>query len=331
MTMGTTIITLLAILAQAAAPADDAANKAKAKKLLSEGTALYKRGDFASALEKFEAAYATFPSPKLWFNIGQANRDLVRPVEALAAFEKFLEFALDASPDTIADARASEAELRRKLGKLRIECPMNGAEISLDGRRVGTAPLPDAIWATPGRHQITATHASGAPAVQVVEVTAGTVTTVTVALAASAPVLAPAVTSPVALAEPPRTPAVDTTAKSAEAAAADTGWLWGRKWTWVVGGAAVVFAGTAGVIGGLAQSRFSDLKKSCGKDATSGPGCSESDIDALQTRMTTANVLFGLAGAAAVTAGILFLVEGHRVAVAPMAGETRGLLAEVRF
>ena len=54
--------------------------KARAQALLSEGTAAYGRGDYATALDKFTAAYRIFPSPKLWFNIGQANRDLGRPV-----------------------------------------------------------------------------------------------------------------------------------------------------------------------------------------------------------------------------------------------------------
>ena len=68
--------------------------------MLTEGSALYEKGDYAGALEKFNAAYAAYPSPKLMFNIGQADRDLSRPVEALEAFEKFLASDTDASPET---------------------------------------------------------------------------------------------------------------------------------------------------------------------------------------------------------------------------------------
>ncbi len=93
----------------------------------------------------------------------------------------------------------------------------------------------------------------------------------------------------------------------------------------------MLFAGTAAVIGGLAQSRLNDLKKSCGKDSPNGQGCDPGDIDSLQTRMTAANVFWGLAGAAAVTAGILFFVEGRSVAIAPMAGESRGVVARMEF
>ena len=47
--------------------------------------------------------------------------------------------------------------------------------------------------------------------------------------------------------------------------------------------------------------------------------------------MTTANVLWGLAGAAAVTAGVLFFVEDHAVVVAPMLGESNGMFARVEL
>ena len=358
--MTTTSIVLLTLLAQLSTPAPDALDKAKAKNLLSQGTTLYKHGEYAAALEKFEEAYATFPSPKLYFNIGQANRDLGRPVEALIAFAKFLDLAQDASVDTRADAQLWMTELQRKLGQIRIECPVDGAEISLDGKSVGISPLRDPLWATAGHHQITATHAVAAPAVQGVEVKAGVLETVQVRLvatAATAPVNAPMVTSlpvaasPVAnppVAAPPMaavpSPAIVAPAESfvPPAAVALTGsparpversggWLLGRRWTWVAGGAAVLFAGTAGIVGGMAQSRFSDLKKSCGKDNPSRPGCSEGDISSLQTRMTTANVLWGMAGAAAVTAGVLFFIEGRPVAVAPLADRSKGLFAKVEF
>jgi hypothetical protein len=71
---------LLAPLAEAS-PAPVPQDKAKAKELLREGATLYEKGDCTSALEKFKAAYAAYASPKIWFNIGQANRDLGRPVE----------------------------------------------------------------------------------------------------------------------------------------------------------------------------------------------------------------------------------------------------------
>ena len=103
--MHATSLLLFALLAQASDPATSAQAKSRAQVLLTEGSALYERGEFAEALEKFKEAYATFDSPKLLFNIGQANRDLGRPAEAVDAFEHFLVAARDAAPETIADAK----------------------------------------------------------------------------------------------------------------------------------------------------------------------------------------------------------------------------------
>ena len=323
MTISTTSLVLLAWLAQSATPVTDSDSKAKAKALLGEGSSLYRRGDYAGALAKFEAAYAAFPSPKLWFNIGQANRDLGRPVEALDAFEKFVGLAPDAPADALADARSSVSVLRKQLGQIRVECAISGAEISLDGKNLGQAPLPGPVWATPGRHQVAATHASASPVIENADVTAGALQTVVVRLVPTAP--------PATVASTPATASPSALEARTPAPQADRGWWLGRKWTWVAAGSAVLLTGAAAIVGGLAQSRFNDLNSSCGSSNATRPGCDESEISALKTRTTEANVLWGLAGAAAVTAGVLFFVEGHAVEVAPLAGETKGMFAKLEF
>jgi hypothetical protein len=96
----------------------------------------------------------------------------------------------------------------------------------------------------------------------------------------------------------------------------------------VAAGSTVLLTGAAAIVGLGVNSRFDELKSSCGSTEA---GCSEGDIDSLRARKYTANVLWGLAGAAAVTTGVLFFVEGRPVAVAPIAGETTGLVARVGF
>jgi hypothetical protein len=337
--MSLSTILLIALLAQAAPPPADAENKAKAQALLVEGSALYRNGEYAAALAKFEAAYAVFPSPKLWFNIGQANRDLDRPVRALDAFERYLSGVPDAPPDMAADARASVADLQKKLGRLRIDCETPGAEISLDGKPIGTAPLPDAIWATLGRHQVTASSAGFAPAIEGVDVVAGGLHKVGLRLAAlappppppPAPAPAPVVETPPLTPVPALTPRTELTEPAAPPANAREGWWLGRKWTWVAAGSAVLLGVGATVLSVSVKSRYDELNTSCGSGNPDRPGCDPGDISSLSARQTTANLLWGLTGAAVVTASVLFFVEGPSVAVAPMAGEIKGLRAEVRF
>jgi len=165
-----------------APPATDAQAKARAQGLLSEGTAAYGRGDYATALDKFTAAYEIFPSPKLWFNIGQANRDLGRPVEAVAAFDRFLRNAGDAPPETLAEARRSAAELKTKLGQIQVTCATDGAEITVDGKQVGSTPLGEMVWTTPGRHQVAVQHEGFSPAIEDVAVVVGQATAVNIEL-----------------------------------------------------------------------------------------------------------------------------------------------------
>jgi hypothetical protein len=320
MTMCAPYLVLLAILAQASPSAGDPQAKAQAQALLGQGTKLYQQGDVAGALEQFNAAYAAYASPKLMFNIGQANRDLRRPVEALEAFERFLVGTADAPPEMIADARKSVAQLQEKLGRIRIDCEVAGAEVSVDGKSVGLAPLPDPIWATPGRHQVTAKHASTAPALEDVAVTAGSVSTVTMRM--------PSLAAPVAVA-PKTAPGFDVHAT--QPSSTSEGWWLGRKWTWVAAGSTVLLAAGAVTAGLLMGSKFDSLRSSCGAGNPSRPGCSQSDIDSVSSRQTMANVFWGLTAAAAVTTGVLFFVEGRPVSAAPMAGSATGFVATMRY
>ena len=320
--MHATCLILLAILAQASPPTGDPQAKAQAQTLLGQGTKLYQQGDVAGALEKFNAAYAAYPSPKLMFNIAQANRDLGRPVEALEAFEKFLAGAADASSETVADVRRSVAELQGRLGRIQIDCEMVGAEVSVDGRSVGLTPLPELIWATPGHHQVTAKHASAAPAIEDADVTAGSVSTVTVRLAPVAVL--------VAASAPKAAPSFDAQAVTPSSGTSE-GWWLGREWTWVAAGSTVLLAAGAVTAGVLMQSKFDSLRSSCGAGNPDRPGCSQSDIDSVSSRQTTANVFWGLTAAAAVTTGVLFFVEGRPVSATPMAGGVTGALARVGF
>jgi len=175
------------------------------------------------------------------------------------------------------------------------------------------APLPDLIWATPGRHQVTAKHVSAAPAIEDVDVAVGSVSTVTMRMLPLAASVAPA---------PKAAPNFDVrTARSPNGAS--EGWWLGKKWTWVAAGSTVVLAAGAITAGVLMQDKFDSLRSSCGAGKPGRPGCPQGDIDSVSSRQTIANVFWGLTAAAAVTTGVLFFVEGRPVTVAPVAGGPR--------
>src|SRR5688572_15757860 len=130
--------------------------KAAARALLRDGTRLFSKGKHEDALDRFTRAYALYPSAKLLYNIAQANRELGRNVEALAAFEGFLAEVQKPPPRLAAEVRRSVAELQGQLAEVQIQVDVGGAELSLDGKTLGLTPLPDGVWVTPGVHEIAA-------------------------------------------------------------------------------------------------------------------------------------------------------------------------------
>jgi hypothetical protein len=224
------VVVLAALLALVMAQPADAATpppvdgkaKAKAQVLLKEGTKLYGRGNFQGALDKFTSAYALFPSPKLWFNIGQANRDLDRPLEALDAFEAFLAGAKQPPPRIAAEAQQSITDLQSRLGQLQVDSTPAGAQVSVDGRAVGETPLPKVLWVLPGRHEVTLEKSGRLPTSAAITVAAGSTQKLAlILLPPAAPVAANAVTLPPSPPQP----------------------VYTRRWFWASVGAAVLAGG----------------------------------------------------------------------------------------
>jgi hypothetical protein len=194
---------------------------------------------------------------------------------------------------------------------------------------MGRTPLPQPIWSTPGRHQLTASRAPTALALENVEVTAGSLQTVTLRLHALA---IPVDTPPSAQrAVDPTTFARADMQGGRRPMAVREGWWLDRKWTWVAAGSTVLLAAGAITAGLSMQSKFDSLNVSCGRTSATRPGCTEGDIASVRTRRNLANAFWGLAGAAAVTTGALFYFEGRPISAIPVAGEMTGALAWVGF
>jgi len=255
------IFALTVMLAQAAPPplVTPASAKTYAQILLREGTTLFERGETASALRKFEQAYAVFPSPKIWFNVGAAERVLDQPVEALSAFQRFLAEAPQAPAASRLEAEQAVAALTSSLGRLNVACAVTGVDVSIDGKPAGVTPLTAPIWATPGQHQLAGQHEGMAPDVQDVTVVAGTERTVILGVHAveTASAAPPPLPAPVPVVEAPPAPTllapVQPRPASPIPAPVTTATTPGERpvtrrwWFWTAVGA-VVAAGVVGVI-----------------------------------------------------------------------------------
>ena len=136
------LVMLVAVVGLHAGRAHAAGDEAKeqAKALFDSGMQAFQRGDFASALHTFTAAYAAFPSSKLLFNVGQAALNLGRNGEAVDAFQRFLEAesaTADADDKRVAFARKAIHDLRakKKVVEVRAQVQPSEATLELDGER----------------------------------------------------------------------------------------------------------------------------------------------------------------------------------------------------
>ncbi len=83
------VVLVLALAAQAA-PVAKPDPTAEAKRLYAEGTAAYNLSEYATAIEKYKAAYKLVPSPYLVYNIAQSYRLSKDFEQALEFYDKFL-------------------------------------------------------------------------------------------------------------------------------------------------------------------------------------------------------------------------------------------------
>ena len=123
------------------------------RSLFDEGTALYSKGQFASAAVKFEASFAARPVPVTKFNIARSWEQAGEAIKAIDAWQAWLVMSPNA-----AERPAAEQSLRAlgdKLARLGVQAltitslPL-GARVSIDGTAVGVVPL--TVELTPTRH-----------------------------------------------------------------------------------------------------------------------------------------------------------------------------------
>ena len=150
------LVTLVPTQLARLAWADDTVAKQAAKARLERGADLLVKHGYSGALLEFEDAYRIFPSPKIFFDIGLANVGLNRNPEALQAFQRFLAEATEASPESIARAKAQIEALLPLVAVVDIVCPTAGTAIAIDDTSVGRTPVSRPLYLDPGQHRLTA-------------------------------------------------------------------------------------------------------------------------------------------------------------------------------
>jgi hypothetical protein len=142
--------------------------------------------------------------------------------------------------DSYGAARANFAEARRHIGALQINVSDPGAEVSVDGRRVGLSPLKYPVFVWPGQHRVSA-QLGGARDEEIVSATADGQHTVRLVLPSTpAPATPPATT-------PPRAGGARGAPLTAAPASKPNAWV-----RWLPAGGLAATSVALGIFGGIA-------------------------------------------------------------------------------
>lgn len=294
-----------------------------ARELFLEGNRLFRIPLFARAAEKYRAALRTWAHPAFYFNLALAELNLGEDLDAHKALEQALQHGeAPLGTEQFQEARKQLQDLEHRLGRLRIRCPISGAEVTMDGTALFSGPGSYEGWVEAKVHEITAKKPEYLPETRRVTVSVGQFRDLELKL--------------VTLDE-----------------AADAGRRWAKWKPWAVVAAGAAVAAGGGAFHAFAARNFQAfdagfLKLSCANDH----GCEEAGLQSgLSTQLSRATrqqkIAVGgyIAGGSLVAAGIALLYlnrprlmerqstnsSAERVAVTPtVSADMVGILMSVR-
>jgi hypothetical protein len=149
-------------------------DKTKAREEFERGSVLFAAGDYAAALEKFQAAYDLHPHHKIKYNLGLCHMKLGQRAKAMQALEDYV----IGEGDAIDQERAHEIsilleEMASKVGVLYFDVEAQLAEVEVDGEICGRTPLKGGVYVEPGEHELRVTATDGFEWRQTIEIKAG--------------------------------------------------------------------------------------------------------------------------------------------------------------
>jgi hypothetical protein len=145
--------------AQTPAPPAETAEDAKAAARVHFDKGLTASNDqrFGEAAVEFGKAYELWPDFRVLYNIGKVRVALGRAAEAVDAFEGYLDKGGDQIPeDRRQEVRDAIAAQLAHVATVTFRVAPDGAEVRVDGRLVGVAPLAAPVRVTEGKHTVEA-------------------------------------------------------------------------------------------------------------------------------------------------------------------------------
>ncbi|HVJ79584.1 MAG TPA: PEGA domain-containing protein [Planctomycetia bacterium] len=177
--------------ADAKGPAAPAAEPEKeAAKKLEEGLRAQKAGQHDKAREALDAAFRIKPNAEIALALARSEMQLGKPRDAAEHLSYFLREGQAAKPEDRQSAEKMFAEAKSKVGTVIVSVDVDGSEVQVDGKPVGTSPLSGAVFVEPGPRILTARKEGMLEAKKELTVAAGAETTVPLAVTPPPPPVA---------------------------------------------------------------------------------------------------------------------------------------------
>jgi hypothetical protein len=278
--------------------ASDPAAREEARTLFERGTRLMENENWEMALVELRRSFERYPTRSALFNLAMCEKALHQYRAALAHFDDWQARYGSSAPEAEREAvSAAQTELREYVGFLLVESDPAGAAVRVDGENAGTTPFARPVPLDIGRHEVEVSVEGYVVSSR--EVVVAPLDTLRVAVTLEPVPDEPVPDDPVGVGVAPGT---DPTTGTPDEERLDALWF-------LTTAAVAVAAGIGGgVAGGMALSQETDLADYRDRCAAGDPtACNDgraalADYD--DTRLA-ANVLFGVAGAFAVTAVVL--------------------------
>ena len=155
--LGTAAALLAALLlAPAPALAQDDVTLTMARERFKEGVGYFDKKDFAKARVAFLQAYALKKHPAVLLNLAQSELRSGHEADAAKHFAQYLREHQDATDGERQGADTGLTAAKALVAEVALEVDTTGAEVYVDGDLEGQAPLPGAVYLTPGAHELQA-------------------------------------------------------------------------------------------------------------------------------------------------------------------------------
>jgi len=125
-----------------------------ARSRFKEGVEFYDKFQYEQARAAFLQAYALKKHPAVLLNLAWSCLKSGHALEAERYFKQFLAEGKDITDKQRSDANEGVTQAHSKIGRIEVSAPA-GTEVTIDGDRVGSAPLPEPVAVEPGAHTLT--------------------------------------------------------------------------------------------------------------------------------------------------------------------------------